>query len=94
MHALEQNKKTLAVAVLLLLGLFLYNSFFAGPVPEVVPAESLGADLLKTSNNISKATLSRDLFSESGYRLLSDFSTALVSEPQGRSNPFAPIGQE
>ncbi len=94
MHALEQNKKILSVAILLLVGLFLYNSFFAGTVPEVVPAESIGADLLKTSDNISKATLSRDLFSASGYRLLADFSTPLGAEPQGRTNPFAPIGQE
>lgn len=94
MHALEQNKKMLTVALLLLVGLFLYNSFFSAEVPAVVPAENIGADLLRTSDNISKATLSRDLFSEAGYRLLSDFSTPLASESQGRANPFAPIGQE
>ena len=95
MQALLKNKGTIIGAILLLLALFAYNSFFANePLPDTPSATTVGADLIKISDNISKATLSRDLFSTTGYRLLSDFSKPLDAEPVGRNNPFAPIGQE
>ncbi|MBX4206298.1 hypothetical protein KW784_00680 [Candidatus Parcubacteria bacterium] len=96
MQALAQNKGSLFLAAILLAGIFAYNAFFSVPAlaPGAPSASSVGADLIKVSDNISKATLSRDLFSATAYRLLSDFSVPLVPEPSGRLNPFAPIGQE
>lgn len=95
MDLISKNKGALGAVVLFLLAALAYNLFSsASPEPTPVSAASLGADLLKISDDISKATLSKDLFSSSGYRLLFDFSTPLVPEPFGRTNPFAPIGQE
>ncbi len=96
MQALEKNKGVLGLSILLLAGIFAYQSFSGGStgVSSGAPsAASVGADLIKVSDNLSRATLSRELFSASGYRLLSDFSKALETEPLGRTNPFAPIGQ-
>lgn len=95
MQAIAKNTRALGLAVLLILGLYLYNTYFTSEsVPDTQSAATIGADLIKISENISKATLSRELFSAAGYRLLSDFSTALVAQPTGRPNPFAPIGQD
>jgi hypothetical protein len=94
MDFIEKNKGALGGGILLLLALFLYN-LLAGPTPEdtVAPAANVGADLLKVADNISRATLSTELFSVAGYKILSDFSTPLKEEPLGRSNPFAPLGK-
>ncbi len=95
MELISKNKGALLAVLLFVLALFAYNMLStAMPAPEPVSAASLGADLLKISDNISRATLSRELFSANGYRLLFDFSTPLIPEPVGRTNPFAPIGQE
>ena len=95
MNALEQNKGAILGGVILLAALFAYNAFFGGDTAVATPsAASAGADLIKVSENISKATLSRDLFSKTPYQRLFDFSLPLQPEPAGRSNPFAPIGQE
>ncbi len=94
MQALEQNKTALALGIIFLLGFFMYNYFFPDfGIPDVAPAQSVGADLVKLSDNLSRATLDRKLFSEGSYRGLTDFSTPLQPQPFGRANPFAPIGQ-
>lgn len=93
MDALAKNLGAIIGGVLLLVGLFAYNALTSGVADTTPPAESAGADLVKISDNISRATLSRDVFSTTGYRLLSDWSKPLLPEPTGRTNPFAPIGQ-
>lgn len=93
MQVLAQNKGTILGGVILLAGLFAYNTFMGGISETTLPAENVGADLIKVSDNISRATLSRELFSTAPYRLLSDWSTPLEPQPVGRTNPFAPIGQ-
>ena len=94
MDFLSKNKGLLGTGIILILALFIYNmmSGSAAPTSEA-PAADIGADLLKVADNISKATLSQELFSTTGYRILSDFSTPLIEEPLGRPNPFAPLGQ-
>ncbi len=94
MKALEQNKNILVLGVIILIAFFMYNSFFADlGTPDVAPAQSVGADLVKLSDNLAKATLDQKLFGEGPYRALADFSTPLQPQPFGRANPFAPIGQ-
>ena len=100
MKDLMKNKTILetvgAVAILLLL----YFLFLRSPEkePSTTPTgsapEALGADLLKMSNDLSRATLSQELFSNPGYLSLSDFSTPLPLQPVGRTNPFDVIGRE
>lgn len=94
MHELAQSKTALTLAVFLMLGIFLYNGFLAdGFSPVVAPASSVGADILRTSQEISGATLSRGVFTEAGYVRLTDFSAPLEPQNLGRTNPFAPLGQ-
>ncbi len=97
MKFLSSNMKVWFAGILIVFAVFIYRSFFAGSEAEVLqgpPAEKVGADLIKIADEISRATLSRELFSNTGFRVLSDFSTPLEPEPQGRVNPFAPFGQE
>jgi hypothetical protein len=97
MQLLLDNKGTLAGGLIFLAGLFAYKTFFSDagmPATPAASAQALGADLLKIADDISKATLSKDLFSAAGYRLLSDWSTPLAPEPVGRPNPFAPVGRD
>ena len=97
MEALMKNKGTLAAVVIIIAAFFAYNSFFnsdTAPAGEAnVSASVLGADLLKLSEEISKATLSREIFSDSSYRYLTDFSVPVPAQPVGRINPFNLIGR-
>ena len=93
MEALAKNKGAIIGGIILLAGLYGYNTFISGTIDSTPPAANVGADLIKVSDNISRATLSRELFSTAGYKLLSDWSTPLQPQVVGRANPFAPIGQ-
>jgi hypothetical protein len=93
MDALVKNKGAILGGTILLVGLFAYNNFMGGTPEAALPAQNSGADLIKLSEDISKATLPRELFTTTGYRLLSDWSVPLIPQPMGRANPFAPIGQ-
>ena len=96
MNVLQQNKGILLLGVVIIGTVFAYNSFFSVVTTpgDIAPsAASVGADLIKVADNLSRAMLSRELFSTSGYRSLADFSKPLELEPLGRANPFAPLGQ-
>ena len=54
----------------------------------------IGSDLLKISADLSKATLSPELFSNPAYRMLTDFSLPLEEQSIGRPNPFDIIGRD
>ncbi|MDB5266619.1 MAG: hypothetical protein JWN89_434 [Parcubacteria group bacterium] len=96
MKALQNNKGMLTFAAALLLGWGVYKMFFAGdpsldvPVTEV----NVGADVLELNASLQSVTLDRTLFSTTAYTSLVDFSTVLPVQPQGRINPFAPIGSD
>ena len=94
MKFFKDNKSVITLGVIVILVLFGYSLL---PAPDMesgtTSATNVGDDLVKISNSLSQANLNRDLFSQSGYRLLSDFTLPLTPEPVGRSNPFAPIGQ-
>ncbi len=93
MKFINDNKSTFTLAVIVVLVLFVYSMFFSTPNIDTTTATNAGEDLVKISNNLSKATLGRELFNQTSYKLLNDFSTPLTPEASGRSNPFAPIGQ-
>ena len=83
--------------VILVLGFFLYNSFFSSDdiVLEQNPAQAAAAaELIKMSKDLESVNFKQDLFVSPGYRLLTDFSTPIPPEPSGRSNPFDLIGRE
>ncbi len=52
------------------------------------------ADLVSTLLALRSVTLSVTIFSDSSFQSLKDFTTAIVPEPVGRSDPFAPLPPE
>jgi hypothetical protein len=94
MESLAKNKGSYAILIVLIAGMLAYR-FFAKPSADA-PAATLpiGADIIEMANNLSKASLSREIFSSRGYLMLSDFSTAVIQQPIGRANPFNIIGRD
>jgi hypothetical protein len=95
MPSFLKSKFLIEALIILVIGFFLYKFFLGTPAPvsDAAAAPTVGADLLKLSGDISAATLNRSLFSEPGYRSLTDFDLPLQPEPAGRSNPFDAIGR-
>ena len=92
---LFKNTTFIAVVALFVVGMFVYNMFFRSAVtadPSTSPTV-VGADLIKISGDLSKATLNQSIFSDPLYVNLLDFSTAVVEQPTGRANPFDIIGR-
>lgn len=94
MQILFQNKLTLSIVLLFLLGLLGYR-LLSNPVPlnDNQSALVVGRDLVKIADELSRASLSQDLFEVPGYRYLTDFTTPLVGQTFGRANPFGPLGK-
>jgi hypothetical protein len=90
------NNKTVVMGVLICVLAFLLYKFFLKTevLPESVSSTQVGEQLLQVSANLSQTTLDRSLFTQPGFRLLSDFSTPIVEQPLGRPNPFAVIGRD
>jgi len=64
---------------------------------SLLSTESVGdngpdQDLVATLLALRSVKLDGSLFSDPGFENLKDFSTAIVPEPIGRPNPFAPLG--
>ena len=95
MISLFKSKGFLGLILLFVVGAFIYNTFFAkgSSASSDQSALVVGEDLLKLSEDLSKAELSQDLFKVPGYLYLSDFSAPIPQEPLGRVNPFDIIGR-
>jgi len=50
-------------------------------------------ELLNTLLELRAIRLDGEIFSDPAFNALRDFSTEIVSEPIGRRNPFAPLGE-
>jgi hypothetical protein len=96
MQSLLKSKSTLGILFLFILGMFVYNMFFRGeaaPLESADSAASVGSDLVKLSDELTRAQLSQDLFQLPTYRSLTDFTTPLPQQEIGRENPFDVIGR-
>ncbi len=51
-----------------------------------------GSGLVETLLALRTVTLSGSIFSDPAFQNLKDFSVAIVPEPAGRPDPFAPLG--
>ncbi|MFC1802255.1 hypothetical protein ACFLY7_02330 [Patescibacteria group bacterium] len=61
---------------------------------EASPSLEIGRDLLSTLFQLGSLKLDEDIFKDSIFRGLKDFSVSLKAQPSGRTNPFAPIGSD
>lgn len=98
MQALAKNKTTIKIVGVFIVLMLIYNIFFTSdaaiPAQAAASPSVLGADLLKISDELSKAKLSQELFSSPAYLHLTDFAVPLSQGPVGRANPFDIIGRD
>ncbi len=98
------NFTNLVIALIAVLLLIVgYFTFWRGkteqPVPGLITASSTlnpiddgNKEFLRLLNNLKRLNLSGQLFERVIFQDLRDFSVKLTPEPQGRPNPFAPLG--
>lgn len=94
--SINKHKSAAAAIFLAFLLVFAYKMFFASPAaPETAVASApIGADLLKISSDLSRVTLSQEIFKHRDYLSLTDFTSPIPQQPVGRKNPFDVIGRE
>lgn len=100
MNLFVRYRTTLVVIALIIAAFLAYSFFFAGK-EEAVLSQSGEAENAVVENELialllelKALKLDDSIFSSSAFQSLQDFSQALVSEPVGRSNPFAPLGSD
>ncbi len=101
MQTESSNTKKLLVALVLLavVGFAIYIFFFRKVEVAVVfdefgnpvQAQVVGQDLIDLLVELQAVSLDDSLFGTASFRGLVDSSVVLSPQPQGRSNPFAPI---
>ena len=93
--SLLRNKLVLIGIIIVVLGGAWYGlSSSSGPTPVLT---STGADTSGDGNIVSTLlalqaiTLGDSIFSNPAYTTLKDYTTAILPEPVGRPDPFAPL---
>jgi hypothetical protein len=96
MKSLEKHKTTLISIILFIAVIMLYKTFFkvnSAVTTESTSAASVGSDLIDLYGKLQNVSFDQTLFNMPGYRSLLDFSTVLVPQPTGRTNPFDQLGK-
>lgn len=94
MQAIFKSRTFLGIILIFILGTLGYRLFAPLDVPTEESALSIGKDLIDLSDQLSRAQLSQALFSTTGYRYLTDFTTPVPQQTLGRNNPFDIIGRD
>lgn len=98
-----QKYKTPIIAIVVIVILFVvYAVFFKKDKEPVLTTQTNSSQGTSAENNelisllsqLKSITLSKEIFTNSVFLSLFDFSVILVKEPISRPNPFAPIGSE
>lgn len=99
MSFFSRYQTVILIGVLVIGGFFVYTYFFTGTTQQglaVTPTAGAGVtvdqDLIALLTTLKSIKLNADIFSGQSFRSLQDYSQALVPEPIGRTNPFAPLG--
>ena len=95
MQFLKENKMITLGGFVVLLGAFLYYTYFSGPSnTATVSSETISPashDLLVTLSNLHTIRLNEKIFTDPVFLSLVDFGVTLPLENVGRPNPFAPL---
>ncbi len=102
MDFIKSEIKNIVIFVAILVGLyFVYNYFFAensssDPTTFISVSSaggSVGGEVLPLLLELKRIKLSQDIFTDSVFKKLNNFSTDLVltEGDKGRENPFAPF---
>lgn len=103
-------KPILVIVVIAAIGFLLYKYFLSSkevtsplvssnsggvlPSDGGVSSADLNNEFLDLLLNMKNIDLDTSIFQEQAFQNLQDFSVTVTQEPSGRSNPFAPIGEE
>jgi len=104
MNDILKNKKIVSGIIILIFGFIVYSVFFKSEVSTtqgLVTGTSVsdaqlvaGKEILALLVDLKSIKLQSDIFRDRAFRSLEDFSIPISPEPQGRTNPFAPIGSD
>lgn len=98
MMSLLQNKMVLMIlGGVLIAGVVWYSFLRDRPgetlieTADLTQAGEADSDIVNTLLQLRAVTLSGTIFSDPAFLRLQDFGRAIVPEPVGRQNPFAPL---
>jgi len=104
MDKILKNKKILSGIIILIFGFIAYSVFLKPDVSttaDLVTGTSVsnqqlvtGKEILALLVDLKSIQLQSDIFRDKAFRSLDDFSIPISPEPQGRTNPFAPVGAD
>lgn len=89
---------TIACVVIVVAGGFYYFFFFAvNPSDSVIstgaPASAAEVSFISLVGKLEPITFDTSMLADPRFTSLVDIRTNVVSEPQGRTDPFAPLGR-
>lgn len=92
---LIKNKSMLGGAALLVIGVFVYFTYFSGgAAPEITETggeSPLSQEILTALNNLNNIKLDSAIFKDPVFISLTDYGVTIPQEPVGRRNPFESI---
>lgn len=100
-QTLRKYKKILLLIVILFMAFLIYSYFKGGDkTNDILTATSptggsnnaIGQQFFNQLLTLQNLQLDDKVFADPRFQSLQDFSQPLPDEPQGRPNPFAPIG--
>lgn len=100
MQTLLQHKVALIIIALAIAGAVWYGLSPTSETPTLTstPASTSGMPvdqgIVATLLTLRAVKLDGTIFSDPTFMRLKDFSTDIVSEPVGRTNPFAPLSSQ
>ncbi len=103
MDIIRKYKTPLSIIAALVLAFILY-SYFHGSSSNTgavltsntiaVADNTVGQSFLNQLLTLQSIQLNSEIFSNPSFNALQDFSQPVPTQPQGRPNPFAPIGND
>lgn len=98
MRTSRKNLLTIAAALIVLIGGFYYFFFVAKSSDETVlsadaPATEAELSFITLVSQIGSVEFDARILGDQRFRSLVDIRTEVVPEPQGRTDPFGPLGR-
>lgn len=93
MELILRNKGLTAGLMIVAVTFLFFGYFTQAQVEPPAESNSVGADLISLSQQLTRANLSTAVFSAPEYLFLTDFSSPIPEEPLGRINPFEALGR-
>lgn len=98
MMSLFKNKMVLLGVGGVLLAGFVWYSFLRDKETQLLKTEDITAptavdsDIVTVLLQLRAVSLSGTIFTDPAFLTLKDFGSQIMQEPNGRANPFAPLG--